>query len=161
MIGLRQFPTMANSMQRSISILTLGWRTTSSIRGASVCEQMCVRRRISHVIPPCCHLLPPQGLLWRMMLINLVEITSSILAVPSIARMTSSPSPLSPLFHRRWKQSRREKSLKLERSSFRRRERFHLSYCSFSASHNHIYMHNHEPRGGGGGGFALAEKFPH
>lgn len=68
--------------------------------------------------PPCCHSVSPQRLLWHMMLINLAEITSSRLSAPSIVRMTSSPSPLSPLFPRERKQSNPQRSSFSCRCSF-------------------------------------------
>lgn len=75
-----------------------------------------------------------------------VEITTSILAVPSIARMTSSPSPLGPSFHWQWKQSRGEKSLS-QRDPLSGGGSV-LTCLSFSASTL-------------GEDFALAGKFPH
>lgn len=53
----------------------------------------------------CHHSVSPQRLLWRMRLITLAGIASRRLPPPSIGRMTSSISPISPLLHRAEEQS--------------------------------------------------------
>lgn len=92
--------------------------------------------------PLSCHSVSPKRLLWRIMLINLAEITSSRLSAILIVRMTSSPSPLSHLYPRRGTQSSGEKSL-TQRDPVSRGGSvgFHLS-CLFSLTQPHIHAHS-------------------
>ena len=107
-----------------------------------VCVCVCVGKGFGHANPPpprpCCrHSVSPLRLLWRMMLINLAEITSSRLAAPSIVRMTSSPLLPLRLFT---PPSAEERIFNPERSSFKGGEgvlvNAHFHLCSFFPSHH-------------------------
>lgn len=107
----------------SITALIFGWYAMSSAEKVSI--DVCKEETLS-CYPLSCHSISPRRLLWRLMLINLAEITSSRLSALLIVRMTSSPSPLSHLYPHRRTQSMEGEIFNPGRSCFKKRE------CSLS-----------------------------